>query len=134
MKGIPAAKQRRLDEIQAKLLDVYILEADPDNWTTAERIREEVRAEQAAGLLDPEEAAKTLKRRLGNIKGDRYWEKKNANQTMALLCRLNSYELQLAGDGDQVDDEKEEKRIATMEKKVAERLALARPRLVSSRK
>lgn len=133
MKAIPAAKQKKLDAIQTKLLDVYIQEADPDNWTTAEKVRAEVAAALQSGELSEEEAGEELKTRLRQIKGDRYWEKKNAGQTMSLLCGLNRYEMQLSADGDPEEDSaKEAKAIAAAEEKVAGRLSIARPRLVRS--
>jgi len=55
----------RLRELEEKLLDVYLDEADPANWPGFE------------SLVDGEPLTKQQR-------GDRYWEKKNAIATVAL--------------------------------------------------
>lgn len=59
----------RLQGLQAKLADVFIAEADPDGWP---------------GAGEPLHAMDQRTR------GDRYWSKKNAVATIALMQRIES--------------------------------------------
>lgn len=56
----------RLNAIQEKMVEVLISEADPDKWDGAALL-------QSGLSLSPQE------------RGNRYWEKKNAAMTLALL-------------------------------------------------
>lgn len=57
----------RLDDLAQRVGEVFITEADPDNWNGA-----------GVPLRDLDEKAR----------GNRYWDKKNAIQTGALLARV----------------------------------------------
>jgi hypothetical protein len=59
-------QRKRLEELTEKLADVVLLEADPDEWPGATK--------GPADLSQQE-------------RGDRYWAKKNAAATLALLER-----------------------------------------------
>lgn len=132
---IPPEKKKRLLEIQTALLDVYIEEADPKNWTSPEKVRAEVTEKVAAGELAGEQAAAELAERLATWKGQRYWEKKNANQTMTMLTGINRFIEQIEGVGPpNAEDERTavERQIKAAEQQVKKRLARTRPRLVVS--
>lgn len=132
---IPPEKKKRLLEIQAAILDVYIEEADPKNWTSPEKVRAEVAERVASGELDDEQAAAELGERLATWKGQRYWEKKNANQTMTMLTGINRFVEQIEGTGiPSAEDERAaiERQIKAAEQQVKKRLARTRPRLVVS--
>lgn len=62
-------QMQRLQELEGKLVDVVLVEADPDTWPGA---------------------GKDLKQLDKNERGDRYWSKKNASASMALLMRVYS--------------------------------------------
>lgn len=57
-------QRQRLADLEEKLVEVFLDEADPDNWP-------------GAGLPPNQMEQKT--------RGDRYWSKKNAAATMVLL-------------------------------------------------
>lgn len=139
----PSSEQlKRLAAIEAKLLDVACDECDPDGWVDEEKAAAkakevEAMAERAEGEGDAL-AAKGLRAEAKQIrnqwKGERYWEKKNANQTLALITRIVTYRQRLAeakqGEKDFSGDD-EEKLAADMksaEKKVKQRLALVKKR------
>jgi hypothetical protein len=62
-------QMQRLQEIEGRLVDVVITEADPETWPGAGK---------ELSKLDKSE------------RGDRYWSKKNASASMALLMRVYS--------------------------------------------
>jgi hypothetical protein len=83
----------KLQELSEKLTDVFLAEADPDHWP-------------GAGISPGQMDAQT--------RGDRYWTKKNAVATIALVQRVGNLtqRIQLAsagGDGsaEQVKDDEE---------------------------
>lgn len=129
MATIKPEKKAQLQAIQAQLLDVYIDEANPENWLTQEKA-----IEQAAGM-PPKEAAALV----AGWKGERFWEKKNANQTMTMLIQIDRYlstDAQPAAEQEAEDDD--EKRMAkemrAFEKEAKKRLARSRPQLVINNK
>lgn len=89
-------RQDQFEALQAlteKLIDVFLLEANPEKWP-------------GTGLVPSEMDAQT--------RGDRYWTKKNAVATVALVQRVGNLtqRIQLAsagGDGsaEQVKDDEE---------------------------
>jgi hypothetical protein len=117
--SIDKKKKQRLLDLREKLLDVYLDEADPDNWI------DEAKALEIAADLDGKEAAKVA----AGWKGERYWEKKNANQTMALLVGIHRFiDLSEGADAEEGDDGKAlAKEIRAAEKEVEKRLARTRP-------
>ncbi len=123
-------KRKKLHGIRERLLDVYLEEADPENWTNEESAKEEAQELLEAGAKPSE----VMKVKTG-WKGERYWEKKNANQTMAMLLNIERY-LEATGAGgvaggvEEADDEE----IARFEREAKKRLARTRPRLVSGGK
>jgi hypothetical protein len=62
-------QMQKLQDLESKLVDVVLVEADPDTWPGAGK---DLKA------LDKQE------------RGDRYWSKKNASASMALLMRVYS--------------------------------------------
>ena len=127
--GPTSTQLERLAAIEAKLVDVALDECDPDGWTNAETAAEEARQLAEAGEV------KDAKAILSGWKGQRYWEKKNANQTLALITRIVTYRQRLEefakGGKPLGDDEaKLEADMATAEKAVKKRLALVKKRAV----
>lgn len=100
----------KLETIETKLVNVFLDEANPDLWAQ----------------VDPQADAKEQQK----ARGDRYWQAKVANQTMALLTRIEAY--RRAVGGKQVKDEPDEREanrdIKAAEKKVRERLSLVKKR------
>lgn len=134
---ITPEKKKRLLEIQTELLDVYIEEADPKQWTSPEKIRAEIGERLAAGEIDRDQATDELGERLATWKGQRYWEKKNANQTMTMLTTINRFIEQIEGAGTPgAEDEAAavERQIKAAEQQVKKRLARTRPRLIVNNK
>lgn len=109
----------RLVQIEEKLMDVFLDEADPAGWMNEEKARE-LAAQQIADGEDPKLVAKEL----SGWKGQRYWEKKNANATMALLARIVHYRTlkEQAGEQGSEPGEDEKNDIAAAEKKVKAKL------------
>lgn len=107
-----AKQEKQLNSIESKLLDVFIDESDPDKW------------DQVKATDPPKEQAAS--------RGNRYWQAKVANQTMALLTRIVTYRTKLTevkGGGLDLDDEKEMKKdMKAAEKKVHARLSLVKKR------
>jgi hypothetical protein len=106
-------QSKKLNELEDKLLDVFLEEGDPDTWPV-------VRPEESS---DKRQAAR----------GDRHWCAKNANQTMALLTRIVAYRLKLGEAASTTstnadDDSKHWADMAAAEKKVKQRLSLVRSR------
>lgn len=107
-------QEKKLTTIEGKLLDVFLEEADPDAWA------------QVNPEADKEEQQKS--------RGDRYWQAKVANQTMALLTRIVAYRIKTseAGRGGKDasgdDDAKHARDMKEAEKKVKGRLALVKKR------
>jgi len=119
-------KRLKLKDLAEKLLDVYLNEADPDTWVNEESAREKYEELVSRGV-SPTEAAKQT----GSWKGDRYWEKKNANQTMTMLIQIGRFLDQGAAD-DPEETAALEKEIRKAEKQAKQRLARTRPKLVAS--
>lgn len=125
--GIRPDQETRLKELEEKLLDVFIDEADPGVWINEEKAEEKAREVEA---FDAKAAAKIR----SGWKGDRYWEKKNANQTIALITRIVCYRKALAevpGSRPLAGDTEEamKKDMADAETKVQERLRVARSKI-----
>ncbi len=93
----------RLAELSEKLADVVLEEADPAEWPGANM--------PLASLSQQE-------------RGDRYWCKKNAAATFALLERTASLlsDVQTVGGKERNDDEDLEKQIAAKEREAAKLL------------
>lgn len=113
-------QEERLALLEEKLLDVFLEEADPDGWIDEAKAKE-LAAEMQA--VDPKAAAKIA----AQWKGERYWEKKNANQTMALITRIGTYRQQLDERRGQArpvgdPDERLQQQIDAAEQKVRDRL------------
>ena len=93
----------RLDDISERIGEVFLTEADPDNWNGA-----------GIPLAQLDEKSR----------GNRYWDKKNAIQTGSLLARvLDLKERQMGLSERQVDpleDDSAEKEIKRYEKKARE--------------
>lgn len=62
-------QMQKLQELEGKLVSVVIVEADPDTWPGA---------------------GKELSKLDKGERGDRYWSKKNASASMALLMKVYS--------------------------------------------
>lgn len=103
---------KRLTEVETKLVNVFLEEADPDLWAQ----------------VDPKTDAKEQQK----ARGDRYWQAKVANQTIALLTRIEAYRSRTASGKqskpDDTDDREVRKDIQAAEKKVRERLSLVKKR------
>lgn len=106
-------QEKKLAEIEGKLLDIFIDEADPDKWIQVNAV-DSVKDQQVA-------------------RGNRYWQAKVANQTMALLTRIVAYRIKASevgsgtGAGDD-DDDKHASDMKAAEKKVTARLSLVKKR------
>ena len=87
--GPTPAQLERLTEVEAKLLDVALDECDPEAWTNQEKAEVRARELEADGL---DKEAKLVR---GQWKGERYWEKRNANLTIALITRIVTYRQRL---------------------------------------
>jgi hypothetical protein len=130
----------RLTAIEGKLLDVACDECDPDGWINQEKA--DARAREIDMEADLAEAngdkalAKILRSEAKQVryawKGERYWEKKNANQTLALITRIVTYRQRLeesrAGEGLGDDEATLAADMKAAEKKVKGRLALVKKR------
>jgi hypothetical protein len=140
--GPTPAQLDRLTEIEAKLLDVACDECDPDGWMNAEKAAEiAAEKEQEAARLwaegekvEAKMVSSEAKQIRSGWKGERYWEKKNANQTLALITRIVTYRQRLEearlGSGKPLedDDEKMQADIKRAEGVVKKRLALVKKR------
>ena len=108
----------KLQALTEKLTDVFLAEADPDKWP-------------GVGIEPGQMDAQT--------RGDRYWTKKNAVATIALVQRVSglTQRIQLAsngGDGsaEQVKDEEEsslDKQVADAEKEATKLLDAVQKRV-----
>ena len=128
--GPTPTQTQRLLQIEEKLLAVFLDEADPDNWMNEEKAKEE-----AQRLIEEGEDPKAAAKLVSGWKGERYWEKKNANQTMALLTRIVTYRQrlnELAGAGTPPAADEEE-RLAKDMKEAQEKIS-KRLRLIKGRK
>lgn len=97
------AQIAKLNALTDKLVDVVVVEADPDNWT--------------GGNLLPEALSR-------DERGDRYWCKKNAAATLAVLTRVESLTQRAgASSGGAEDDPDVSREIAAAEKLAEKRLA-----------
>lgn len=85
----------RMAELQERIADVVLDEADPDNWPGQ---------------------GKTLAALTAGERGDRYWCKKNAAASFALLTRCTSF---MSGAAPQEGEE------ASLERQIAKREAEA---------
>ena len=104
---------KKLEAIEEKLLNVFIEEADPDQWPQ----------------VDPDAEVKEQQK----TRGDRYWHAKVANQSIALLTRIVAYRLKLKeavpGEKSPLDDDVGHAAdMRTAEKKVNARLSLVKKR------
>lgn len=128
MPTIDPAKKAKLQAIQEQLLEVYLDEANPENWLTEDKAREQAQAHPC----------KRTEKLLEGWKGERYWEKKNAAQTMTMLIQIDRYLSSGVKADDDEDDSSDEKRIAkemkAFEKEAKKRLARSRPQLVINNK
>jgi len=92
-------QQDRVDNLAERLADVFMTEADPDNWTGAD---------QPAAKMTPE------------IRGARNWDVKNANQVGALLMRTIELRDRISGGSANPyqggEDDRAESNIAKYEK------------------
>jgi hypothetical protein len=91
----------RLNDIAQRIGEVLLTEADPDNWSGA-----------GIPLRDMDE----------KVRGNRYWDKKNAIQTGTLLARvidLAEYDHR-AGGGEKLPDHDVDKDIKRYEKQARE--------------
>lgn len=97
-------QKKRIEDLQEKLIEVLLLEADPDMWpghgiTPADLTREE--------------------------RGDRYWCKKNAAGTLTVLTKtlsLTQYEYRQAANTSAEDEADMDQEIARHEKEAEKRL------------
>lgn len=123
MAKLKPEQESRLAYIEDKLMDVFLDEADPANWVNAEK------AEQMAQEME-ESDPKGAARLRSSWKGERYWEKKNANQTMALLSRIVVYRGQKESMGEEGSEpcQQELDDIRAAEKKVKSKLRLLKKR------
>lgn len=128
MAEIKPEKLTKLLAIREQLLDVYIEEADPEQWVNEAKAQEQAEEMKALGA-DGKEVTKIL----FGWKGERYWEKKNANQTMAMLLSLERLlETKEPGSAKPTaDDEDQDKDIRKFEREAKKRLARSRPALRS---
>lgn len=58
---------KQLESLQEKLIDVLLVEADPDNWPAAEKLPMDLTRDE---------------------RGDRYWCKKNASASLSVLNKV----------------------------------------------
>lgn len=127
---IDPAKKEKLLKIRGQLLDVYIEEADPENWTTEESAQ--AVAEKLLEDGGDKQTAKKAAEILTNWKGERYWEKKNATQTMTMLISLDRFlqeDAPAAGAADPEEAKAAKKEMQRFEKEAKARLARSRPNL-----
>jgi len=119
-------RKQQMAELHEKLLEVYLAEADPDEWVTEESARKAAQ-EHIDNGGSKVEATKIA----AGWKGERYWEKKNANQTMTLLINIHRLIDAAGGQGAAGDDEGDlGKEIKKAERTVKKRLARSRPTLI----
>lgn len=118
-----AAQRKKLEAIRHRLVDVAIEETDPKGWI------DEGKAQARAEELTIEGHAKDAAKLLSSWKGERYWEKKNANATIALILRVD--ELLADDEGAAKTGNDEKKQIKQAEEEAERRLrARTRPQLV----
>lgn len=92
----------RLQDLSEAVSDVFLEEADPENWNGA--------GQPLAGLTD-------------KARGNRYWDKKNAIQTGALLARIHDLRDRHSGEKGAIPPEAEaEEDISRFEKQAKEML------------
>lgn len=99
------AQIAKLAALTDKLVDVVVVEADPANWTGGNTLPEKLSRDE---------------------RGDRYWCKKNAAATLAVLTRVESLTQRAtqAGAGGEIDADPDVSReIAAAEKLAEKRLA-----------
>lgn len=108
-------QDKKLANIEDKLLEVFLEESDPDQW------------EQVDPAAERKEQQQT--------RGDRYWQAKTANQTISLLTKIIVYRQRLKEQRGAVepktggdDDSKMSKDIKAAEAKVKARLSLVKKR------
>lgn len=92
---------KMLEELSEKLVDVILLEADPQGWPGAGMAPADMTQEE---------------------RGDRYWCKKNAAATLTVLTKTMSlahFKDNAGGGADRRDEDEVEKEIATAEAKAA---------------
>lgn len=128
---ITTDQETRLAELEAKLLEVALDECDPDNWTTEESARENALAETEG--LDPEAAAALIADAVKGWRGNRYWDKKNGNQTLSMLTRVVALRMKIDerkenGGGSETDPD------LVQQMRDAEKEAKKKLRLVKGRK
>ncbi|HEY6872796.1 MAG TPA: hypothetical protein VI298_08735 [Geobacteraceae bacterium] len=109
--GIRPDQEARLAALQERLLDVFLTEADPDTF---------VKVEATASAKEQQ-----------NQRGDRCWQKKDANQTITLVAgieRLLRERRNVAPPKPGEDGPDDAAEIRTMEKAAGKRLALVKKR------
>lgn len=91
---------QRLQELSERLADVFLVEADPDNWSGGDTLPKDMSKQQ---------------------RGDRHWDRKGAIGTGAVLSHtLNVIKAHTtSGEGDQKPDDDLEQTIKDAEKKAA---------------
>lgn len=128
--GIRADQEKKLEALEEKLIDLLLKEADPDQWPTEEIIIQRLDAALAAGEIDEKEYKALYRKASEKARYFILMEKKNANQTMALVTRILAYRMKLdesrrEGDAPPPRVEEELKNdIAAAEKRVKGRLQL----------
>lgn len=90
----------KLEELQERLADVFLDEADPRNWPGADVKQVDMKQQD---------------------RGDRVWIKKNAMGTVNLICRITTL-LEPPPAGGAPDDEKEKRALAAAAEKEATEL------------
>lgn len=130
--GIRADQEKKLEALEEKLIDVLLKEADPDRWPTEEMIIQRLDEALAAGQIDEKEYKALYKKASEKARYVILMEKKNANQTMALVTRMLAYRLKLEearSQGSQPparETEEMHKEMAEAEKRVKHRLKLVK--------
>ena len=96
------AQLSRLLEIQNRLVDVALNDADPENWTASDMYLKDMTSEQ---------------------RGDAAWCRKTAVQTVALLIRVQQLtQVQAPEDDKQPDPEQDIKRYEKAAREMIERV------------
>jgi len=91
-----------LQDLQDKLIDSVLIEADPDNWPGKDVLPMDMTKEE---------------------RGDRYWCKKNAAATLTLINKIDSFGVKgVPDDGNTQEDDNLDKDIARHEKAASEQL------------
>lgn len=106
-------QNKKLAELEDKLLDVFIAEGNPDQWP----------------VVDEEAEVKEQQK----TRGDRYWHAKVANQTIALLTRIVAYRLKLKESAPEDKTALDDDAGHTADMKAAETKVRARLSLVKKR-